>query len=304
MTQPIKPGAPTPPRPAGPSPTVRALPIYSNQTVTLGEAGSRCLYIGPPLTGKTTKMLTWPGVVFIQFDEERSVVDGSRTPIPVISVSDWGDWSGRILPAIKSRQRLQTLVSSIPGFESYTVRTVAIDSFTGMGEMCETHFRSLHTNTMRMYGDKLVALRQTKDDLFSICRPSASGTPLNLIGAVHERALTRSVKNAKGEFEEIIEAIIPSITGQFGERFLEYWAVILWCMKEVPAAADGELLKNKPVSYFCRTDPIDAHRSGVDRLGGGRLPRLPPRVSGSYPDLMKHWGLTQSSESANPTTKG
>jgi len=272
--QPPKPG----PRPA---PQRRALPVRSNK---LQKGGRSVLYIGANATGKTLRSLSWPGVVLLQFDPEQQRASSLDEEIPVVDIPSWDLCEQLIAPSLKSRQRFQEMIQE-QGFPDYEIKTLVVDSYTGLDEMCETTMRARYSKKFDMFDEKRLALREFQQTLGDLTRPRLNELPpWNLIGCVHERVDTVSIKDSDGTFKEVTDGIRASISGQFGKRFFSYWGVVLWCMIDVPTTQTGEIIRGKKPTYYCRTDPIDQWRKGVDRAG-----KLPSRVAGDYADLMSYW---------------
>ena len=284
-----------PPKPgARPAPTRRPLPIRSSK---LAKRGRSVLYIGKNATGKTLRALSWPGPLILQFDPERETADNYETELPIIEVSDWSTWEQLILPVLGSRQRTQEAIADF-GFPDYQVQTVVVDSYTGLDQMCETEMRKREpTNNQRMYGEKLLALRETQRILSALTQLSEDTAPWNLVGCVHEQVDMTTIE-VNGKFKEVTDDIRASISGRFGKHFFGHWGTILWCMVDVPTTRDGELIRGKSANYYCRTDPIDQWRRGVDRAG-----KLPAKVAGDYADLMSYWSADDATSppSANST---
>lgn len=246
-----------------------------------GAYGERVCYIGQPLTGKTTSLVTWPGLVILQWDDERTTTDTSGVQCPVIELPDWETWEQMVLPRIRTRARLQELVNEFPGFEDYQVKSLGVDSYTGMGEKCEASLRQNgnYKDMRQMYGDKLNLMRESQRVLMGVTKPTAGTPAWNLVGCVHEQVDTAMIDN-----KEAITDIHAAIGGQFGKNFAKDWGTFLWCFIELPKTADGTLIHGKKALYYCRTDPIDAWRRGVDRKN-----KLPRKVSGKYEELIEYW---------------
>ena len=268
-----------------PKPVPRAFPIAANTKHTTGE---RVVYIGKPLTGKTKRLLTWPGLVVIQWEDESTTLEQSGIECPVITIPDWPTWEQLVLPKLRNRSLLQQLVNEMPGFESYKIETIGFDSYTSMDIKCESFLRETggFRDTRQMYGEKLQALYKTQRVLMDLTKPTASLPGWHFVATVHEHVETSIVDN-----KEVIEDIRASVSGKFGKNFAKDWGLILWCFVDVPTAQDGTILRGKKPVYYCRTDVIDAWRKAVDRTG-----RLPSRVEGSYPDIKQYWSKKSGSE--------
>lgn len=275
MANPIRRNNPPAPGPR-PAPARKPFPLSTTRS---GRGGERALYIGPPLTGKTTYMITWPGLVVLQFDDERTTLDELAPGIPVVEVRNWAEWQQLILPKLRSRALFtQEIQEKHPG---YGIQTIAVDSYTGLDEKCEAYWREQgFKDNRQMYGAKLDNLCGTQGTLMDLTRPDPQGNRWNLVGCAHEDVRMTQDDDGKGQITEVRAAI----TGKFGQNFFKSWGTILWCFKQTHTAANGSLIRGTAPSYFCRTDTIDRWRSGVDRKN-----KLPSKVGGSYEELMSYW---------------
>lgn len=304
MTQPpIKPGAP---------PALNK-PVFKPKAMRISAGhdpnalgGLKTLYWGPPFSYKTKLMLSWPGVVIVQLDPDRATVYAHEFEPPLIEVADWDEWNDVILPKITSRQ-IKELIWEIPGFENYARDvakwTIAIDSFTRLGELAEEKAKSLEADQRRWYGKKYDLLLDTMNKLNGIVTVHPKlPPPVNLIGSIHERERFIDVPNPNGKgMIQQLDRIGPSITGGMFEKFPQYWSTILLTDTMIPSNKEGDALPGAKHQHFCHTVPPDRFRRMGDRLSGGRLPPLPPKVEGTYASLAKHWFPTNTNK---PQPKG
>jgi hypothetical protein len=269
---------PTPIRPgASLAAPVATTPALRSNRDTHRLGGTSALYIGKFGTGKTRNMLSWPRPVWVQTAIEKTTLSAHPEDLPVIEVTTWDEWR-RVVPFLRSRAKLLELVRKDQRFTDYEPLGLIMDDWTSLAEMAHNQGnRESGGDTRAAYGFLLNAMLEAKDVLFACTRWSE---PFYFTSAIHEREKWKTVNNV-----EVVDEVIPTIAGQFGEqKFFMNFGTVLWAMREAYGTPDGGLQRGKAPKFYCRTDQIDAYRRGFDRWG-----KLPAEVAGDFNTLAGYW---------------
>jgi hypothetical protein len=273
------------------------LKFYS--TSELPEGGDTVLYWGREKTGKSHNMATWPGVLFIHFALNPDTV--KKFPdVPVLFPEGrtyrerlkWFHFS--VLPAIQNRKMTQLVRESIPGFADYTVKTIALDDYTCLGQHCKMvlagagdadqpdrvtkiDYEGWNQYLAWLLNDTTMLLGSAAPYL-----PDPSRECYNFVAAVHER-------DSYDDTGSIVK-ITPSIDGQFKDDLASKFGLVLVTDSRSFTYPKGHPREGqRDVEYFCHTIPPDRYR----KAGGGRG-KLPAKVVGTYPELQKAWNKKEN----------
>ncbi len=254
------------------------------------------LYIGREKSGKTFSACSWPSPAVICFCHnpetifkfDVQVIFPGRTkanPEPTIS-QKLDAWRFNILPAIKNRK-----LSELCGKK---IETIVVDDLTqlalsykmklmGAGKeaipktVAKMDFDSWNLYLMWLQSDVSLLTEATKPDL------TGNRESYNIICVAHERDTT--------DDNGAIIKISPAVDGQMKDILPSMFGSVLWCDVEKEKDKNGKVTGQR---YYCHTISPDKYRRAGDGFGGGRFALLPPKISGTYPELAKAWGIQET----------
>lgn len=272
MNDTLRPGAPPPtaaarPPQAGPPP----LPMPS-----LRKGRLKIAYWGPPFSGKTEAMCSWPSPVVLQFDPDARTARKRKPLVPVLQLP-LEMYHQEVLPAIRER-RIDDFVRRIVDpdtgdmpFREYVTQTLIKDSWTFYASavlaLCPA---GSTTNKHEPWQKLLDRCRLTANILNAATQPDSQGRAYHYLAAIHEEK--------DMEADKVVE-ILPTLQGKFANEFFAHFNAVL-----------QTYVKTGP-SYKVKTRPTNLRPRMGDRVGGGSLGVLPEVCNGDYKTLMQAWGL-------------
>ena len=230
-------------------------------TMTAEETGNQghcVLYKGPPGSGKTYNILSWPQPIAVAYFDQnkltlREHMDAGVDVTPYFC-KDYDQFYNDFVPAVVHRE--------------LDVKTVAVDTLDPLGIMMQRHIQGTRPKfTQPDFGILLNRWMDIMSQLTGSTEQQDGKPGYNFVAAVH----LKDVTNEAGT----LVRVTPQIMGAFRDQLEQFFDWVLLC--EAKATAKG----NEPLkkSYTVRSIPHTSYHT----CKGGNLPAI---TSGIYSDLM------------------
>jgi hypothetical protein len=246
------------------------LKIPKLDSTNIQQIKKSILYKGPPGTGKTHNILSWPGkTVLVYFDTNLS------TPAPYVKSGKVELWrpdnldqlQKEILPAIRFRE------------VGHDVENIGGDTLSSLASKVFHWLEGEKGANKYTWG----RLKQVLDD---VCWTMNSATfykkgeaSYNCLCATH----VTDVKEGQGENIRVVKSNQPAIDGGFRDRLEGFFDnVLMTNTKPVTETVDG-MITVTGQRFFCYA--VAPTSKDTCKSQG-----LPPVVGGTYQELMAAWG--------------
>ena len=257
------------------------------------HAGVSILAQGPSGSGKTHLICSMPQPIVVGVTESNislytgRIAEGAK--ITLFPLRSWADYKWFVL---KTKNH------------EWDAATVALDSYTVVGEFCVSHEsglpgalnklglleRSRWANVASGQFDELLALLETT-------HPQAGKSSYNIVVSVHEQDEKIYGKDSTGNQIVVgISEIMPAVPGGFRGTFASKFDCVFIMASEVVRTADKQGVQ-RPSStrhFMWTVSPDPLHKSVKDTLGGnGGRKALPPQVENTWRALQAAWTNTE-----------
>lgn len=282
-------------------PVTAKIPLYS--TSHIQQTNVSVMYQGPPGSGKTHCMATWPQPFFLYFDTNLSTL-AKFDDIPFVTVQDWAEVERVWIPAIKNRRLTEYVQSFVDEqgakpYANYKVRSLCIDSLTffvnkNVLELGDGGAKSLGYDGWDQYYGRLHRLVTVATQATLPVNADPSKESYHVLASVHEDRASDSEGNLQG--------ISPSVQGKMRGHLTAFFNAVLLTQCEVKSRDLPNPDKSQPPErlrerhFSVHSVSPDRFREAKDQVSGGRFGTLPVRCGGTWPELNSYWNI-------EPTTK-
>jgi hypothetical protein len=264
---------PLPKKPAGP--IKGTYTIHSTEEKT--EDKLSVLYRGPEKSGKTHAMASFPKPLVFFCDRNLSTLRKFRG-VDYIILEDYGEYHRNWLPALRMGTR--------PELADY--ETIGVDSLTTLFRMCRSYAEDLGYKGFDLWGYILKTFIDDLDVLLSLSKATRGSKPTyHIVCTIHEE----DVLNAENRLEKVALAVQGKSQGQIAPLFDS-----VFCTSAVTKKTGSP--PTLETEYVIHTKPPDRYHPCGDGIGGGggKYNELPSRMDGTYPSLIKAWGMEEEEE--------
>jgi hypothetical protein len=241
------------------------------------------LYLGPPQSGKTELMCSWPNPFFIVFDPKIGTL--AKWGHPYIQVDNSTQLEKDILPWL-----IHKLHAEHP-----EVETICFDTLSFMALMRARDVMGDGYEIKAKDGDWDLMNNWTLKVLAQITRLARSATlpkTYHVIAGCHEKEKRGARKNAQGNWEEYLIGIDPAIPGRQVHPVLPGMFDVVLYLTRSRSADKTDPATKRPIieaKYQCHAFELPDHRAPAGGTLWGKT--LPPLVDGTYAGLRKACGL-------------
>ncbi len=233
------------------------------------------LYRGQEKTGKTFNMATFPKPFFIYADKNISTI--RKFPnLDYSPLENYGQWHDQLLPEL--------LAGTETWLKAYD--TLAIDSLSALFRMCKAWGEYKNYKGFDLWGYVLTTFVGDLELYLSLGKAAGrEGKPTyHTVASVHEQ----EIMDDAGALLRIGLAIQGQSAGQVAPLFDSVFCTESTTKKKMTPGQPPETA----AEYFIYTVSPDRFRKCGDGIGGGKYKTLPTKMQGTYPDLMKAWGMS------------
>ena len=249
------------------------------------------VYCGEALSGKTHCICTWPNTVVFCFDQDTQTLD-HMPDVHVVLVESWAEFEEACLPYIRARAVGRLLKERMGLDEEPLVETIAVDTMSIASSKLANEIQG-DRDRLRVqdFGTLLNKLTAATVQMTETAKELEEGqTTYNVLAATHLSPDTDSSGN--------VLSISPAIMGQFKKVLPRLFG---FCFLTEHRVATKIINGNatQVENFVVRTVPPNDLYTCGDRIGGkGDYQRLPPVTGGTYPELMKAWGIKEEEENS------
>ena len=254
--------------------------IYTSGTVENAKLSG--LYQGNSMTGKTHMMCTWPKPVLVSADPDTQTAQ--KLPgVQIIEISTWAELESEIVPYVKNRALHELVGVGEDEVGTFCLDTISIAS-TYLAREIQGAKPRLTIQDFGLFLNKLTALTM---QCVEARKDRGDGAPCyNILFSTHLKDIT----NDSGGLEKVA----PAVMGQFAGVLPRLFGFCFLCENTVKSemVPGGAETREVPL-WQVRTVPPSPKYTVGDRIGGGDYNLLPTVCDGTYPELMKLWGLKE-----------
>lgn len=258
--------------------------VYPSGKESLAKGKLTGLYQGEAMSGKTHNLCTWPSPVIVCFDPDTQTarkMDG----VTIIEVESFKEFEQKVVPHVKNRT-LHELVN-------HPVETFGVDSISIASMYLAMEIQgSKERLAIQDFGTLLNKLTSVTMECTEAARFVEGKDSYHIIFTTHLQTIVG--KDGGG-----IECVRPAIMGQFKDLLPRLFGFAFIC----EAGAEVTTSPGKPAvsrpSWQVRTFPPKTRIGEVpfyicgDRVGGTTYNTLPTTTDGTYPELLKAWGMKE-----------
>lgn len=245
------------------------------------------LYTGFPKTGKTHCLCTWPSPLVLFFDKNFATL--KKHGVSYVSVPDWEFYSAHILPLLKRRVWMKAIDKGVFEEIPFPYRTLVIDTVSSMGDYLLDYL----TEKRKLDGwDLWAAVASNMARAISI--------PLQLAKHVNGKPSAHVIASCHlddvfNEKRNLVKTKLD-IPGRTASHLPKWFDTTILCKSEVKKT-DTVPAKILGKDYFVHTINTSRFIEFLgDGVGGGKYKELPPKTGGTYPELMKAWGIASNDQ--------
>lgn len=242
------------------------------------------MYVGPAQSGKTHCIASWPDPLYLYPDTNLATID--KFKVPYVAVPDWETFDKHLMPALRRRTWFEenketNEVVSVP----LAYRTVCIDTISALGDLLLEHITQKEGLKERNIWDAMaIRFMRTIRDLVSLTGPTDKHPGCHVVVGGHLRDKQNDSGNVIGTALDI--------AGRSGTQTPKHFDTNLLCRAKLTPSPGQEPLTADQREYFIYTgNPSHLIDFLGDRVGGAGTPTLPPKMGGTYPELMAAWGF-------------
>lgn len=240
------------------------------------------LYSGDSKSGKTHAALTWPDPGVLYYEVNMATLQKFPN-IPFIMGQDIGTIENLemvVLPSLEQGKADQLFGAP--------VQTIVLDSLTEMFSQLSKEIQGTREKlSIPDFGRFLSRGESIVKRLVSLSKPTASRPAYNFVATVH----LRDVQDDEGNLVKVRPAIPGQMKDILGRFFDTVFVNKMLREERVEMKPDGTARKVLDERRIVWSLPQDKYHACGDGIGGGILKVLPGVCAGTYPELIKAWGL-------------
>lgn len=254
-----------------------------------GQENFSVLYAGFPKSGKTHCMGTWPDPLVLYTDQNTATM--RKHGIPYVPIRDWPTFKNHIVPALKQRSWFSEAEDGEVSLVPFPFRTIVLDTASTLGDYLLDYLTNVKhldqsKNSYEIWQVYLSEFMPAMRALVDMATAKPDQPSANVLVGCH----LHDVLNDGGR----VTKTKLDISGRSSAHLPKLFDTVLLCRSEIErtSTSSGPSRITGSKYYTYTLNPTQLLEFIGDGVGGAKYKTLAPTTGGTYPELMKAWGVS------------